>query len=98
DSLWFEEALLRATSFENPAHVSSNSWGESASWDVYSVTSELADTAVRGGYNFQPVNVVTISHNQNMTTTAPGTGKNVITVGAVKDGNSPSSTLVWNSY
>jgi subtilisin family serine protease len=94
---WFGEALDRATSGGRTAHVSNNSWGGSTSSD-YPSYAAMADLAVRGGYNGQPVNMVTISQNQNRPTTAPGTGKNVITVGAVKDGNSPAGTLVWNSF
>jgi hypothetical protein len=92
--VWFDEALDRATSGGRTAHVSNNSWGGGNG--VYNVYGEIADAAVRGEYNGRPVNVVTISHNQNSLTTAPGTGKNVITVGAVKDGNYPDAPLpVW---
>ena len=92
----FDDALTRATSDPPRAHVSNNSWGGSVS-NAYPTYAEMADMAVRGDYNGQPVNMVTISHNYNRLTTAPGTGKNVITVGAVKDGNSPADTLVRNT-
>ena len=35
--------------------------------------------------------MVIISHNDNLLTRAPGTGKNVVTVGSVKDGNYPNT-------
>jgi subtilisin family serine protease len=84
---WFQEALLRATSGGRTAHVSNNSWGEKESNGDYWITSEIADRAVRGEYNSRPVNVVAAAMNDSELVRSPGTGKNVITVGAVKDGN-----------
>ncbi|MGB2910529.1 MAG: S8 family serine peptidase [Anaerolineales bacterium] len=88
-STWFQQALQRGTSSGRTTHVSSNSWGGGNG--VYNTASEIADRAVRGEYNSTPINMVIISHNQNLLTTAPGTGKNVITVGSVKDGNYPNT-------
>ncbi|MBN2390039.1 MAG: S8 family serine peptidase [Anaerolineae bacterium] len=88
-SVWFQQALQRATSGGRTAHISNNSWGGGNG--IYSTASEIADRAVRGEYNSQPINMVIISHNDNDLTRAPGTGKNVVTVGAVKDGNYPDT-------
>ncbi len=97
DPLWFADALERGTSEGRIAHVSSNSWGYGTS-GLYTVVSEFADAAVRGEYNDHPVNIVAAAMNNDNLVRSPGTGKNVIAVGAVKDGNSPANTLVWNSY
>ena len=88
-STWFQQALQRGTSGGRTTHVSNNSWGGGNG--VYSTASEIADRAVRGEYNSTPINMVIISHNDNLLTRAPGTGKNVITVGSVKDGNYPNT-------
>ena len=53
------------------------------------MTAEIADAAVRGEYNGHPVNMVAAAMNDKRLVRSPGTGKNVITVGAVKDGNYP---------
>jgi subtilisin family serine protease len=98
DPTWFSLALERATSEGRTAHVSSNSWAQVKSSGVYSVTSEFADAAVRGAFNGHPVNVVAAAMNDAYLVRSPGTGKNVVTVGAVKDGNSAPGTLVWNKY
>lgn len=87
-STWFQQSLQRATSSGRHAHVSNNSWGGDNG--VYNTNSEIADRAVRGEYNSQRINMVIISHNDNALSRAPGTGKNVITVGSVKDGNYPN--------
>ncbi|MFN2241312.1 MAG: S8 family peptidase [Anaerolineae bacterium] len=93
-ALWFQAALERATSGGNAAHVSNNSWG-GGTYGGYAVTSEIADAAVRGQFNGKPVNVVAAAMNENYLVRSPGTGKNVITVGAVKDGNYPDATLPY---
>lgn len=84
---WFQQALQRATTSPRRAHISNNSWGGGNG--LYTTHSEIADRAVRGEYNSRPINMVIISHNDNDLCRAPGTGKNVITVGSVKDGNYP---------
>jgi hypothetical protein len=88
-SVWFQQSLERATSGGRTAHVSNNSWGGSNG--AYTTHSEIADRAVRGEYNSEPVNMVIISHNDDDLCRAPGTGKNVITVGSIKDGNYPDT-------
>ncbi len=88
-STWFQQALQRGTSGGRTTHVSNNSWGGGNG--VYNTASEIADRAVRGEYNSTPINMVIISHNDNLLTRAPGTGKNVVTVGSVKDGNYPDT-------
>ena len=82
---WFQQALQRGTSGGRVTHISNNSWGGGNG--IYDTASEIADRAVRGEYNGVPINMVIISQNQNNLTTAPGTAKNAITVGSVKDGN-----------
>jgi subtilisin family serine protease len=86
-SVWFQQSLERATSGGRTAHVSNNSWGGGNG--TYSTHSEIADRAVRGEYNSEPINMVIIAHNDDDLIRAPGTGKNVITVGSIKDGNYP---------
>ncbi|MCP4539796.1 MAG: S8 family serine peptidase [Chloroflexi bacterium] len=86
-SVWFQQSLERATSGGRTAHISNNSWGGGNG--TYSTHSEIADRAVRGEYNSEPINMVILSHNDDDLACAPGTGKNVITVGSVKDGNYP---------
>ena len=88
---WFQSALQRGTSGGRVTNIANNSWGSQNG--VYNTSSEIADRAVRGEYNSQYVNMVVISHNDNALTRAPGTAKNVITVGAVKDGNWPNTTI-----
>ncbi|MCF8055149.1 MAG: S8 family serine peptidase [Desulfocapsa sp.] len=88
-STWFQQSLERATSGGRRAHVSNNSWGGDNG--IYNTHSEIADRAVRGEYNSSPVNMVIISHNDDDLARAPSTGKNVITVGSVKDGNYPDT-------
>jgi subtilisin family serine protease len=90
---WFEAALQRATSGGNAANVANNSWG--AGNGTYEVSSEIADAAVRGAYNGQHVNMVAAALNDSQLIASPGTGKNVITVGAVKDGNYPDASLPY---
>ena len=88
---WFDRAMDRATSDPWRAHVSNNSWGGGNG--AYNAYSEIADAAVQGQYHGHPVNVVAAAMNDNQLVRAPGTGKNVITVGAVKDGNYPDALL-----
>ena len=71
----------------NLGDVSNNSWGGGI--NTYAVSSQLADRAVRGEFGGRWMNVVAITHNDNNLSRSPGTAKNAITVGAVKDGNSP---------
>ena len=88
---WFADAMDQATSEDRTAHVSNNSWGGGSG--IYNLYSEIADAAVRGDYNDVRVNVVAAAMNDGDYVRAPGTGKNVITVGAVKDGNYPNAPL-----
>jgi len=88
-STWFQQALERGTSSGRTTDISNNSWGGGNG--VYNTNSEIADRAVRGEYNSQKINMVIISHNDDDLARAPSTGKNVITVGAVKDGNYPDT-------
>lgn len=92
-STWFQQALQRATTSPLRAHISNNSWGGGNG--LYTTHSEIADRAVRGEYNSKPINMVIISHNDNALTRAPGTGKNVITVGSIKDGNYPYDPFTY---
>jgi subtilisin family serine protease len=84
---WFQGALTRGG---GSSYISSNSWGGGNG--LYLSSSQIADSAVRGQYTHY-MNMVIISHNQNTLSTAPGTGKNVVTVGAVKDGNWPNTPV-----
>jgi hypothetical protein len=66
-------------------HIANLSWGGSNG--QYNIWAQLADLAVRGAFSSRYVNMVIISHNHNALTTSPGTAKNALTIGAVKDGN-----------
>ncbi|MCB0192945.1 MAG: S8 family serine peptidase [Anaerolineae bacterium] len=96
-SSWFQLAMQRGTSGGRTTHISQNSWGASSVFGTYNTNSEIADRAVRGEYNGQRVNMVIASGNNDDLTSAPGTGKNVITVGSVKDGNYPNQNLPGTS-
>jgi subtilisin family serine protease len=89
---WFQDALIRATTDPLHAHVSNNSWG-GGGYGTYELTSEIADAAVRGEEIGRPVSVVAAAMNNSYLVRSPGTGKNVVTVGAVKDGNYPNTSL-----
>jgi hypothetical protein len=86
----FTDVLIRAAS--NDANVVANSWGSGN--NDYNWMSEAADNAVRGEWNGsdatpQYMNVTVSSGNDNDLCTHPATGKNVIAVGAMRDGNWP---------
>jgi hypothetical protein len=81
----FQASLLRGA--QNNGDVSNNSWGGGNG--TYAVSSQLADRAVRGEFASRWMNMVIITHNDNALSRSPGTAKNAITVGAVKDGNWP---------
>lgn len=85
----FQAALLRGA--QNNSHVSNNSWGGGNG--TYAVSSQLADRAVRGEFASRYMNMVIITHNDNALVRSPGTAKNAITVGAVKDGNWPQENV-----
>lgn len=85
----FQASLQRGAA--NDGHVSNNSWGGGN--NTYAVSSQLADRAVRGEYSSQWMNMVIITHNDNNLSRSPGTAKNAITVGAVKDGNWPNEDV-----
>lgn len=86
----FQNSLTRGAN--NQGDVSNNSWGGGN--NTYAVSSQLADRAVRGEFGNRWVSVVTITHNDNNLSRSPGTAKNAITVGAVKDGNWPANYAV----
>jgi hypothetical protein len=85
----FQAALLRGA--QQNAHVVNNSWGGGNG--TYAVSSQLADRAVRGEFAARWMNIVAITHNDNALSRSPGTAKNAITVGAVKDGNWPQENV-----
>jgi len=85
----FQAALQRGAA--RAGHVANNSWGGGN--NTYAVSSQLADRAARGTYSNQWMNLVIITHNDNALSRSPGTAKNAITVGAVKDGNWPQATV-----
>ncbi|MBK7915189.1 MAG: S8 family serine peptidase [Chloroflexi bacterium] len=82
----YQASLQRGAA--HSGHVSNNSWGGGNG--TYAVSSQLADRAVRGEYSGNWMNMVIITHNDNLLSRSPGTAKNAITVGAVKDGNWPN--------
>lgn len=86
----FQNALTRAAT--NSASISSNSWGGGN--NEYNTNSEIVDKAVRGEYG-RYMNLIISAGNGNDLVHAPGTAKNCITVGAVKDGNWPDITYTW---
>lgn len=86
----FDDVLTRAAAHD--AAVVANSWGGSNG--VYDANSYDADAAVRGSYagsggGGRPMFVSVSSGNDRDLVSAPGTAKNVVTVGATKDGNWP---------
>lgn len=85
----FQASLLRGA--QHNGHVSNNSWGGGN--NTYAVSSQLADRAVRGEFAGRWMNMVIITHNDNALSRSPGTAKNAITVGAVKDGNWPQENV-----
>jgi len=85
----FQASLQRGAA--NDGHVSNNSWGGGN--NTYAVSSQLSDRAVRGEYSSNWMNMVIITHNDNALSRSPGTAKNAITVGAVKDGNWPNENV-----
>ncbi|MFO7539366.1 MAG: S8 family serine peptidase, partial [Chloroflexota bacterium] len=85
----FQASLLRGA--QNDGDVSNNSWGGGN--HTYAVSSQLADRAVRGEFANRWMNMVIITHNDNNLSRSPGTAKNAITVGAVKDGNWPQEDV-----
>lgn len=87
----FQAALQRGA--DRNMHVANLSWGGYNG--QYLIDARLVDWAVRGEFGAQHVNVVIASHNHNALTTDPGTAKNAITVGAVKDGNGPHIIYDW---
>jgi hypothetical protein len=86
----FQASLQRGAS--NQGDVSNNSWGGGN--NTYAVSSQLADRAVRGEFSGRWMNMVIITHNDNNLSRSPGTAKNAITVGAVKDGNRAAGNFI----
>jgi hypothetical protein len=89
----FQAALQRGAN--RNMHIANFSWGGPNG--QYLIDAQLADRTVRGEFGSQHVNLVIISHNHNALTTSPGTAKNALTVGAVKDGNWPQTTLNFDA-
>ncbi len=90
----YVNALTRGASYG--MNVVNMSFGASDLPSVYDTFSYNADRAVRGEFNNQPITVVVAAGNQGAPTPIPdriigppATAKNVITVGAVKEGSSP---------
>ena len=91
----FEPLVRRAA--QHGANIISNSWGTSNG--IYDTSAEIADKAVRGEFsdssgNPKYMTLIVAACNENNLVTSPGTAKNVITVGAAKDGNYPY-TICW---
>ncbi|UCF81771.1 MAG: S8 family serine peptidase [Acidobacteriota bacterium] len=92
----FTDVLTQAAL--NDANVVANSWGGGN--NDYNWASEAADNAVRGNWpgsdaSPQYMNVTVSSGNDNDLCSRPGTGKNVIAVGAMRDGNWPYEGNDW---
>jgi hypothetical protein len=93
----FNDVLVRAAAHD--ANVVANGWGGGNG--LYNVDSYDADGAVRGAYFgsdtlAQPMFLTVSAGNENDRASAPGTAKNVVTVGAMKDGNWPDvGTQCW---
>ncbi|MDD5493204.1 MAG: S8 family serine peptidase [Dehalococcoidia bacterium] len=87
------EDITRRAALHN-ADVFNNSWGGSiAPWDTYNEYCTVADRAVRGEYmnadgRPQCMNVVVAAGSDKRLIGSPALAKNVITVGAICDGNS----------
>jgi subtilisin family serine protease len=92
----FTSVLSRAAS--NDANVVACSWGGGNG--VYNSRSVAADNAVRGEWDgsdakSQYMNISVCSQNDTSLCTSPATGKNVIGVGATKDGNNAGGSDFW---
>lgn len=87
----FHALLLRGAS--RNMHVANLSFGGYNG--QYLADARLVDWAVRGELGSRRVNLVIAAHNQNSLIADPGTAKNGLTVGAVKDGNWPNITYEW---
>lgn len=81
----FQASLQRGA--EQNMHISNNSWGGGNG--QYNTNARLSDRAVRGEFGSRYVNMVIAIGNDNALSLSPGTAKNALTVGAVKDGNWP---------
>ena len=93
----FHDILIRAAAHD--ADVVGNSWG--GGYGVYTADSADADDAVLGLLNGSdgqphPMVITASSGNGNDLTGAPAIGKNVIAVGAVKDGNWGNEFECWD--
>ena len=90
----FASVLLRAAAHD--AHVVANSWG---GWNgVYNSDAWFADFAVRGGWgdsSNQPrrMTLSISTGNDGDLSGSPGTAKNVLSVGATKNGNWPADVV-----
>lgn len=84
----FQDSLIRGS--DNGMNIVSNSWGGGNG--TYSISAEIADRAVRGEYGERVV-VVVSAGNDNALVSSPASAKNVVSVGAIKDGNWPNNEL-----
>jgi hypothetical protein len=95
----FHDVLVRAAAHD--ADIVGNSWGGSPNF--YTTASADADDAVLGLYDGSdgqphPMVLTVSSGNDADLTGAPATGKNVIAVGAMKDGNWGLEYQCWYTY
>lgn len=90
-----QNALIRSDSKDMV--IANHSWGTDGTNNQYDIRSTMLDKAVRGEYGNQYMLMVVASGNDNKITHAPGTAKNVVTVGAVRDGNSEYMNYSSNS-
>ena len=86
----FQDSLERAST--HGVDIANNSFGGVNG--VYDTTSEIVDRAVRGEYG-RYINMVISAGNDNDRISTPGTAKNGITVGALKDGNWTNQELTF---
>jgi subtilisin family serine protease len=91
----FQAALQRGAG--RNMHIANNSWADYDSHGQYLLTARLADWAVRGEFGSRHVNMVIAAGNENALTASPGTAKNALTVGAVKDGNWSQTTIDFSA-
>jgi hypothetical protein len=90
----FQAAIQRGVGYN--MHIANNSFG-GVHHGQYILHAQLVDWAVRGEFGSRPVNMVTVAGNENALTASPGTAKNAITVGAVKNGNWPGTPLNFDA-
>ncbi|MEM7343416.1 MAG: S8 family serine peptidase [Chloroflexota bacterium] len=79
------QAAFQRAAISN-THVANNSWGGGNG--IYEISAQLLDRAVRGEFGSRKINMIVTTGNLEGLSGTPGTAKNAISVGAVKDGNS----------